>query len=512
MGANDLVLSGTTGDLIFAGEQIKVFGGRQLEFGADIGKELNAGKIYYTTENGGMLDIIGGGQNAGSRIVRILDNLRMVGDISLNGHNRLRFHPDLANDPNVGIIRLDDDNAAIVMAGWGSVGNRKLRLRDDAEVSRNLLVGGSITTPRLTVNGRQVDGGNLYNSDGSLTGPRSVNLNGNNLLFRGIGRIGIGTNVTTPRAPLHIENGSYDGYASATNHYIDPTIVGGPNNQNNPYFTAITAPWINGNQAVSIFARGHIITESSISCVTGLVWSDERLKVIKGVSDAQKDLSLLNQIQITDYQMKDTVQFGRTVQKKVIAQQVEKIFPSAVTCSTQFVPDIYQQGTIQENRVTVAGAAHVKKGDLVRILVENDGREEKLELRVSAAGKEGFTVESQEKLSGKVFVYGMERTDVRSVDYDAIAMLNVSATQELAKRQEATTRELAAVRADRDKLAAKVEAQTTRVEAQAREIDALKKQQAAEIAQINAALEVLSKLVEMKVTDKAAKVVSAKAR
>jgi hypothetical protein len=73
-------------------------------------------------------------------------------------------------------------------------------------------------------------------------------------------------------------------------------------------------------------------------------------------------------------------------------------------------------------------------------------------------------------------------------------------------------RELAAVRADRDKLAAKVEAQTTRVEAQAREIDALKKQQAAEIAQINAALEVLSKLVEMKVTDKAAKVVSAKAR
>jgi ribosome-binding protein aMBF1 (putative translation factor) len=33
-------------------------------------------------------------------------------------------------------------------------------------------------------------------------------------------------------------------------------------------------------------------------------------------------------------------------------------------------------------------------------------------------------------------VYGREVTDLRSVDYDAIAMLNVSATQQLAKKLE----------------------------------------------------------------------------
>jgi ribosome-binding protein aMBF1 (putative translation factor) len=33
-------------------------------------------------------------------------------------------------------------------------------------------------------------------------------------------------------------------------------------------------------------------------------------------------------------------------------------------------------------------------------------------------------------------VYGREVDDLRSVDYDAIAMLNVSATQELAKKLE----------------------------------------------------------------------------
>jgi len=36
--------------------------------------------------------------------------------------------------------------------------------------------------------------------------------------------------------------------------------------------------------------------------------------------------------------------------------------------------------------------------------------------------------------SGKVFIYGREVNDFHTVDYEAIAMLNVSATQELVKR------------------------------------------------------------------------------
>jgi len=42
-----------------------------------------------------------------------------------------------------------------------------------------------------------------------------------------------------------------------------------------------------------------------------------------------------------------------------------------------------------------------------------------------------------------VFVYGREVNDFRTVDYDAIAMLNVSATQELARKVEAQSAELA---------------------------------------------------------------------
>jgi len=38
--------------------------------------------------------------------------------------------------------------------------------------------------------------------------------------------------------------------------------------------------------------------------------------------------------------------------------------------------------------------------------------------------------------TSKAFVYGKEVNDFRTVDYDAVTMLNVSATQELAKRLE----------------------------------------------------------------------------
>ena len=51
------------------------------------------------------------------------------------------------------------------------------------------------------------------------------------------------------------------------------------------------------------------------------------------------------------------------------------------------------------------------------------------------------------KAEGNVFVYGREVNDFRSVDYDAISMLNVSATQELAKKLEEKDAVIAALEA-----------------------------------------------------------------
>jgi cell shape-determining protein MreC len=56
-------------------------------------------------------------------------------------------------------------------------------------------------------------------------------------------------------------------------------------------------------------------------------------------------------------------------------------------------------------------------------------------------------------LGDKVFVYGKQCLDLKSVDYDAIAMLNVSATQELAKKVAVLETENAELKARADRLA-----------------------------------------------------------
>lgn len=58
----------------------------------------------------------------------------------------------------------------------------------------------------------------------------------------------------------------------------------------------------------------------------------------------------------------------------------------------------------------------------------------------------------------QVFVYGREVKDFRAVDYEAIAMLNVSATQELARKLEAKDAEIAALQAANLALAEKMAA------------------------------------------------------
>ena len=61
----------------------------------------------------------------------------------------------------------------------------------------------------------------------------------------------------------------------------------------------------------------------------------------------------------------------------------------------------------------------------------------------------------------KVFVYGRQIKDLRTVDYDALGMLNISATQELAKKVaalEEENRQLKASLGKVDALATKLEA------------------------------------------------------
>ena len=250
------------------------------------------------------------------------------------------------------------------------------------------------------------------------------------LLFTAAGNVQIG-GTTSNQARLNIgtSSGTY-----ATIGYLDTN--GGQ-----------AGDTASATHNTSIFADGRIIAP-----YVGIN-SDLRIKTDLHPSDSGKDLATLMGIAVTDYQLKDKVAHGKGTQKKVIAQQVETIYPQAVLQTTNVVPDLYKKAAVKNGWVELA--TDLKKGDRVKLIGKTDQSvHEVLEIRDGAFRTDGKVNDEE------VFVYGREVSDFRNVDYDAIAMLNVSATQELARQLKTVQAENAALRRE---LAAKEESMEARL-------------------------------------------------
>ncbi|MEN9284463.1 MAG: hypothetical protein RLZZ179_1956 [Verrucomicrobiota bacterium] len=181
---------------------------------------------------------------------------------------------------------------------------------------------------------------------------------------------------------------------------------------------------------LSIFAEGHVLASQFD------VASDLRIKKVLQVSNGAADLETLLGIQVTDYRLRDSVNGGSASHKKVIAQQVESVYPQAVTKGNGEIPDIYQNASVRDGWVEID--TDLKTGELVKLIYP------KGESVVAVLEVKQGAFRPDLKLEGdKVFVYGRQVEDFRRVDYDAISMLNVSATQQLKREKDAEIQELA---------------------------------------------------------------------
>lgn len=180
------------------------------------------------------------------------------------------------------------------------------------------------------------------------------------------------------------------------------------------------------------------------------IHSDARIKKDLHLSNGDSDLRTLMGLEVTDYRHVDSLTKGKETVKGFIAQQVEKVFPEAVSQSAGFLPDLLAKPvsvSVSESQATLRlDKAHgMAAGSRVRILLNKNAIDLPV-LKVDDAYT--FTVgEWIKENEGKdLLVYGKETPDFHTVDYDRIHTLNVSATQELARRVAQLEAENAALR------------------------------------------------------------------
>lgn len=286
--------------------------------------------------------------------------------------------------------------------------------------TRKIMVGGARPDPGTTyaqLDFKNLDGGLGYtgatigsqNDTGINAGDLrfSTNSNGSTLtpttrmIITSDGDVGIGT--TNPTQAKLVINGSqaqtYTSYGYLNRTTPTGTFNGSATNDYSIYASdRIAAPEFNA-------------------------FSDERIKNIIGVSNKKEDLKTLLNIEITDYKLKDSIAKGNKNYKKVIAQQVEKVFPQAVSTMTDVIPDIYKNAEMKNGFIAIKN--NLKAGEKVK-LIKASGDEIVEVLKVN---QNGFKINSNK--SEEVFVYGRQVNDFHTVDYEALATLNISATQEL---------------------------------------------------------------------------------
>ena len=316
-------------------------------------------------------------------------------------------------------------NVGITQNQVGGSSTLELTTADGAgnQATRLLLRGGSNSTDIEFYSGAR----------GSET--RRIHIEGTN------GRVGIGTN--TPKAPLHVGG-------SSTISSFTGTSNGGAWMRVNSGAGSDEIGWASGADPltdVSIYASGSIVADGTGVFVAATVnWSDARIKRVIGKSNARTDLETLNQIEVTDYVK---IREGNR-EKKVIAQQLRQIYPQAVSLMAGVVPNVFETSEAftyspetQHLTISVSKDHDFQVGDQVDVYTDQKNL---TRIEVLAVPSDSTFTISANHSPQQVFVYGKWVPDVHTVDYDAISMLNVSATQELHRKVKAVEAENAELR------------------------------------------------------------------
>lgn len=424
--------------------------------------------------------------------------LHIAGNVKIDGTNTLEFGAGITKEASAGKIGYKAYGAfdALDIVGAGTLGtNRKIRFWNEggAEFRGNVAVG--VTDPSYIYKMDIADRIRIRSSSASSTAGIALNNSNNSVVSAFIGTKdldlvglygstsgwGFLMNTNTGATGIGYQN-PVAGYRLSVlgNQYIDGLIkntgdaeIGGDillkgtlyaNGYYYKYFGSNLLYDNNGFSDADSYTNTSflcsIVSSYSNAATDFVAYSDARIKNINGLSNSAKDLQTINSLKITDYTMKDKVYFGNRPFKKVIAQDVEKVYPQVVSKHTDYIPNVYQVTNKIEKTATGYKLHFAKVHNIsstakkIKIQIKDGGTMQ--EVDISAIPSDN-TVEilSTELNTDKIFVYGEQVNDFRAVDYEGLTTLNISATQELSKL---------------------IEMQEKKIEALTEEIKALKKQ------------------------------------
>jgi hypothetical protein len=229
------------------------------------------------------------------------------------------------------------------------------------------------------------------------------------------GRVGIGT--TAPEAPLHVTNQNLSFYFPSGYYAF---YNGG--------YTGIGGPFTATVQICAYFSGGRIVVGGEMDAL-----SDRRKKTdIKTLESALDDI---RKVRIATYKMIDdgSQEYG------VIAQELDEVYPLMVKKNgveflpTSDCPAMIIQVTDELVGITFDTFTDITVDDKVRIVLENNTKQE---LKVERVTTSGIYFKKWENFdeTQKIYVYGKEHRDVQTVTKNALFMVNIRATQELAEK------------------------------------------------------------------------------
>jgi hypothetical protein len=221
-------------------------------------------------------------------------------------------------------------------------------------------------------------------------------------------RLGLGT--ASPGFPLHV---AATGVATGSSAYSNLAF------QTGGWYQAYNA---SGTRTLKIY------TDGNIGCAELDLFSDERIKKdIEDISEEAANAAVAS-LRPRNFKYLDAIEYGDDFVHGLIAQEVLRVVPSAVSTHEGVVPDVFKTGSASGDWITVEGV--FAPGDVLKVL---DGDEVHMVSVVDVRGGGSVRVDKEFKGS-EVFVYGHEVQDFHTVSYERIVPLLISTIQSLQKR------------------------------------------------------------------------------